>query len=76
MKNSLRTLLRVSPQIICSLFAVTVLYVLSVGPAVWCMERGIISESAYENAYLPLVKCTSMIPPLYWLIDEYAVLWQ
>lgn len=52
------------------------LYVLSVGPAVWCMERGFISEQTLEMVYLPLIQITSLHPPTYWLLDEYATWWQ
>jgi hypothetical protein len=57
-------------------FAVIFVYAMSVGPAIWCAENGLISERAYESAYLPLSEFASTIPPLYWLLDEYACFFQ
>ena len=56
--------------------AVLVLYVLSVGPAVWCMEHEFVTESTLTTFYSPLINFSSKIPPLYRLLDWYAVLWQ
>ncbi len=52
------------------------LYALSVGPAVWCMERGWVTESALTTFYWPAIYLTSQFPPIYQLWDDYATLWQ
>ncbi len=52
------------------------LYVMSVGPAIWCGEHGFISEQAFEAAYYPLNWVSSKWESLYNLVDEYACFWQ
>ncbi len=57
-------------------FGIVLLYPLSTGPAMWCTERGFISERTIETIYSPLSNVTARIPFLYWLLDEYVVWWQ
>lgn len=57
-------------------FGLPLFYALSVGPAVCCMERGLISEELYETVFLPLTQVVSIWEPLYDVVDEYACFWQ
>ena len=50
-----------------------VLYGLSTGPAVWLRERDLLSDSAIEIAYWPIVHAP---PSIYDVFDWYATLWQ
>ena len=63
-------------RITLTLVLVPILYGLSVGPAVWCMEHGFVSEATLEITYWPLTQTATTVPPLYWLLDEYACFFQ
>ncbi len=63
-------------RITLTLVLVLMLYGLSVGPAVWCMEYGLASEATLEIMYWPLTQTATIVPPLYWLLDEYACFFQ
>ena len=50
-----------------------VLYVLSIGPASWLVDRNLLSIPAAENLYWPLFQCPD---PVFHSIEWYARLWQ
>jgi hypothetical protein len=50
-------------------------YVLSVGPAVYLIEHGIIDQEPLEFFYLPLIWLAAIFEPFREAINWYAELW-
>lgn len=50
-------------------------YVLSVGPAVWLCERGVIGEGPASVVYAPLEWLTDVSPPFQSIMESYIDLW-
>jgi hypothetical protein len=56
-------------------------YPLSLGPAIWLRDRGIISEAGFESVSAPLVILLQMLPDpvgnaIYEALDSYVILWE
>jgi len=64
-----------------ALVAVLVAYPLSLGPAIWLRDHGLISTRQYDSLCAPAVDILEMIPDavgteLYDALDRYVILWE
>jgi len=55
--------------------AIVVFYVLSIGPAYWLGERGVLSAEYFDTAYFPLIWLTDRSEAAHevvsWYLDEF-----
>ena len=51
------------------------LYVLSIGPAIWLLDRGLISKRPFETVYFPLARLADKYPAFKSTIEWYADFW-
>lgn len=67
-----------APQfgVVVSAIGVAVLvYVLSIGPACWLVERGHVSRDLGEKVYFPLIWAHDRSETFGWVIESYVELW-
>jgi hypothetical protein len=53
-----------------------VLYFLSIGPALWLTNRGIITDSQFKTAYGPLLWAREECKPFGEVLQRYVWLWR
>jgi hypothetical protein len=61
--------------LVLALFLVPPLYVVSAGPAIWCHDRGIISQRAMTTCYWPVSWTIEHVPIVGRAVNSYCLFW-